>query len=97
MGRYHVLSRELAEEGVLRSHIALEAFTEATSVRLRDGAPTVADGPFERTEEHLGGYFLVEVENRDRAIAIAKRIPGAEVGTVEVRPVIEDPRDPPIA
>jgi hypothetical protein len=49
----------------------------------------VTDGPFAETREHLGGYFMVEAKDLDEAIGIAGRIPGARVGTVEIRPVIE--------
>ncbi len=61
----------------------------ATSVRVRDGKRLITDGPFAETREHLGGFFIVEANNLDEAINIAERIPGARVGTVEIRPVIE--------
>ena len=61
----------------------------ATSVRVRDGKPLVTDGPFAETREQLGGFFLVNAQDLDEAIAIATQIPGARVGTVEIRPVIE--------
>jgi len=61
----------------------------ATSVRVRDGKRLVTDGPFAETREQLGGYFLIDAKNLDEAIAIAARIPMANKGTVEVRPVIE--------
>src|SRR5205823_3716693 len=61
----------------------------ATSVRVRDGRRLVTDGPFAETREQLGGYFLVEAEDLDEAIAIAGRIPGARKGTVEIRPILE--------
>ena len=54
----------------------------------------MTDGPFAETREHLGGYFMVEAGNLDEAIGIAGRIPGARVGTVEIRPVIELPNLP---
>ena len=60
-------------------------------MRVRDGKRLVTDGPFAETREHLGGYFLVDAGNLDEAIGIAGRIPGARVGTVEIRPVIEIP------
>ena len=63
----------------------------ATSVRVRDGKRTVTDGPFAETREQLGGYYLVEAKDLDEAIALAARIPGARVGTIEVRPVLEAP------
>jgi hypothetical protein len=61
---------------------------------VRDGKRLVTDGPFAETREHLGGYFLVNARNLDEAIEIAGRIPGARVGTVEIRPVLEIPNLP---
>ena len=46
-------------------------------------------GPFAETREQLGGYFLIDAKDRDEAIGIAARIPGARLGTVEIRPVME--------
>lgn len=60
-----------------------------TIVRVRDGKPTVTDGPFMETKEQLAGYFLVDTKDRAEAIKIAERVPGARIGTVEVRPVRE--------
>jgi len=59
------------------------------SVRVRDGKPLVTDGPFAETREQLGGFFLINAQDLDEAIAIAAQIPCAQVGTVEIRPVIE--------
>lgn len=59
----------------------------ATRVQVRAGKPLVTDGPFAETREQLGGYFLIEAGSLDEAIGIAKRIPGARIGTVEIRPV----------
>ena len=61
----------------------------ATIVRVREGKQFVTDGPFIETREQLAGYFLIDAKNLDEAIAIAARVPGARIGTVEVRPVIE--------
>jgi hypothetical protein len=62
---------------------------EATAivVQVRDGKATVTDGPFAETKEQLAGYFLIEAKNRDEAIYIAESVPGARLGTVEVRPL----------
>jgi hypothetical protein len=64
---------------------------EATGaiVRVRESKPTVTDGPFMETKEQLAGYFLIDAKDREEAIRIAARVPGARIGTVEVRPVIE--------
>ncbi len=61
----------------------------ATLVRVRDGRPLVTDGPFIETREQMAGYFLIEAKDRDEAVAIAGRVPGARIGTVEVRQVRE--------
>ena len=64
---------------------------EATGaiVKIRDGKPMVTDGPFMETKEQLAGYFLIDVKDREDDIRIAQRVPGARIGTVEVRPLIE--------
>ena len=69
----------------------LHPVSTATSVRVRDGRRLVTDGPFAETREQLGGYFLIDAKNLDEAIDVAASLPGARVGTVEVRPVIEIP------
>lgn len=61
----------------------------AMIVRVREGKPLVTDGPFVETREQLAGYFLVHAKDLDEAIGIAGRIPGARIGTVEVRIVEE--------
>jgi hypothetical protein len=59
-------------------------------VRVREGETLLTDGPFVDAKEHLGGYFLVEVEDLDRALEIAAQIPTARLGgAVEVRPLVE--------
>jgi hypothetical protein len=58
---------------------------------VRDGKRLVTDGPFAETREQLAGYFVVEAKDLDDAIGIAARLPGARVGTVEVRPLAETP------
>jgi len=69
----------------------LHPVSTATSVRVRDGKRLVTDGPFAETREQLGGYFLIEALDLDHAIEIAAQIPGARVGTVEIRPLLEVP------
>jgi hypothetical protein len=66
----------------------LEPTATATTVRVRDGERLLTDGPFAETKEQLGGFYLVECENLDEAIALAARIPDAATGCVEVRPVL---------
>ncbi|MEV6767356.1 YciI family protein [Nocardia sp. NPDC051030] len=71
----------------LRGGNALEPVGTATSLR-PDGAGgfVVTDGPFAETKEQLGGYYLIEAEDLDAAIAVAKQVP-VDGGGVEVRPI----------
>jgi hypothetical protein len=66
---------------------ALQPVATATTVRVRNGKATVTDGPFAETKECLAGFYLIEAKDLDEAIRIASRIPPAEVGSIEVRPV----------
>ena len=66
----------------------LQPVATAKTVRVRNGKKGVTDGPFAETKEQLGGYFLVEAKDLDEAMAIAARIPGAQLGSIEVRPVV---------
>src|SRR5688572_20157144 len=83
------LTHELHAGGQYVSASPLMPVATATSVRVREGKRLVTDGPFAETREQLGGYFMVNAKDVDEALAIAKRIPGARKGTVEVRPVFE--------
>jgi hypothetical protein len=85
------LAKELNSKGQFLAANPLHPVSSATSVRIRDGKRVITDGPFAETREHLGGYFLIDAKNLDEAIGIAARIPGAKVGTVEIRPVMEIP------
>ena len=85
------LAEELRSKGQYVAANPLQPTDTAKSVRVRDGKRLVTDGPFAETHEQLGGYFLIEAKNVDEAIAVARKIPMAANGTVEVRPVIEFP------
>jgi hypothetical protein len=84
-------AHELHRNGKFIAANPLQPVATATSVRIRDGKRHVTDGPFAETREQLGGYFIIDVKDLDEAISIAARIPGAKVGTVEIRPVLEIP------
>ena len=83
------LAQELNARGQYLATAPLHPVTTATSIRVRDSKRLVTDGPFAETREQLGGFFLINAKDLDEAIGIAARIPGARVGTVEIRPVIE--------
>jgi hypothetical protein len=83
------LSQELHAKKQYLRVAPLHAASTATCVRVREGKRLVTDGPFAETREVLGGFYLIDVKDQNEAIAVAQRHPGARVGTVEVRPVME--------
>lgn len=84
---YGRLSQALKASGEWLGGEPLRPTSTATSVRVRNGEVLLTDGPFAETREQLGGFFLVNAENLDRAVAIAAQIPSARHGTIEVRPI----------
>ncbi len=68
---------------------ALQPVRTAKTVRVRHGKISIVDGPFAETKEQLAGFYLVEAKDDAEAVAIAAKIPPAEVGCIEVRPVRE--------
>ena len=85
---YGAFTQSIIQSGNFKAGDALQPATTATTVRVRDGKTLTTDGPFAETREQLGGYYLVEAEDLDTALAIAARIPGAKVGSIEVRPIL---------
>ncbi len=83
------VAQDLHAKGQFVASAPLHPVATATSVRVRDGKSLVTDGPFAETREQLGGFYLINAQDLDEAIAIASQIPGARVGTVEIRPVLE--------
>ena len=69
----------------------LQPTSTATCVRVRHHKPVVTDGPYAETHEQLAGYFLIDAKNLDEAISIAARVPGAHIGTIEIRPIRDVP------
>ena len=61
----------------------------ATTVRVRNGRPTITDGPFAETKEALAGFYLIEARDLNEAIQLAAKIPPARYGSIEVRPTRE--------
>jgi hypothetical protein len=87
-GRYMTLRAEMEESGALVAGDGLQDLDTATTVRVRDAETLITDGPFAETKEMLAGYFLVDVDDLDAALGWAAKIPGAEEGSVEVRPLM---------
>lgn len=77
----------LSESSRLIAWEAVASVQTATTVRVRDGKVSVADGPFAETKEQLAGFYLTDARDLNEAIQIAARIPLARIGSVEVRPI----------
>ena len=89
MNGYVAFGEEMGARGVLQGGERLRPTTDATTVRVRDGEVLTSDGPFAETKEQMGGFYLVDCEDLDEAIEIASKIPGAQHGSIEVRPIWE--------
>src|SRR5512147_1428023 len=86
MMRYN---ESLQKAGVLLALDGLHPPSMGARVTFPHGKAKVTDGPFAEAKEVLGGYWMIQVKSRDEAIEWAKRIPGGENETVEVRQVFE--------
>lgn len=86
---YAAFTQDILASGELVGGDRLGGVETATTVRVRNGKPAFTDGPFAETRERLGGYYIVDVGDLDRALELAARIPSARTGAVEVRPIQE--------
>ena len=84
---YGEFTQSILESGEMQGGDALEAVDAATTVRVRNGKRATTDGPFAETKEVLGGFYIVDVEDLDRAIELAGQIPDAHTGSIEIRPM----------
>jgi len=79
---------ELGKAGVMRGGPRVESSSSASTVRVRDGQPSVTDGPFFPGAEQLSGVFVIDCSSREEATEWALRCPGASHGTIEIREVV---------
>ncbi len=89
MAEYGTFTKDIVDSGEFVSGDPLAGIETATTVKVRDGVSDATDGPFVESKEHLAGYYVVDVKDLDRALALAARIPDARFGAVEVRPVLD--------
>jgi len=82
-------NRALADAGVLVSLNGLHPVSAGARVSFAGGKPTVVDGPFVETKEVLGGYWVIRVKSKEEAIEWAKRCPGSDNETIEIRQIQE--------
>jgi hypothetical protein len=100
MKAYEDYSREVIEAGVFVAGEGLQPSATATTLRVVGGERVLSDGPFAETKEQLGGFYLLDCKDLDEALDWAERCPAAQVGEIEIRPVMDyeasgydDPRD----
>lgn len=79
----------LRRNGALIDAQPLQSATAGSVVRVRAGRASVTDGPYVETKEQIGGFFLIDVADRDEALRVAAAWPSARLGSVEVRPLEE--------
>ena len=91
MSEYMAYTGSIKASGHYLGGNRLQPTHTAPSIRIRNGKLSTTDGPFAETKEQLGGYYLVEARDLNEAIQVAGRIPGARVGTIEVRPIAKVP------
>jgi len=87
---FGVYVRELMDRGVIRGGAPLQPQSVATTVKVRDGKTMTTDGPFLETKEGLAGFYLLDCKDLDEAIELAAKVPAAQVGSIEVRPVWQE-------
>ena len=91
MADYMTFTQNIIKAGNFKSGDRLDASHNGATVRMRDGKTLRTDGPFAETKEQIGGYYIVEAASLDEAATIAAQIPGARLGSIEVRPIAAMP------
>ena len=80
-------NQDITRAGVMSSGTGLQSSATATSVRVRNGKTLLTDGPFAETREQLGGVLIFDCKDLDEAVMWATRVPDAQNGCIELRPL----------
>ncbi|MFN2520348.1 MAG: YciI family protein [Candidatus Limnocylindria bacterium] len=91
MSAYDAYTEGVRKSGAYEYGDAFNPSSEAVTVRVRDGKTQTSKGPFEKTKETLGGIYVVSARDQQHAIDLAAGIPGAQWGSIEIRPLMELP------
>lgn len=89
MGRWDEYTRALVEAGALVSGEGLQTSATATTLRVDRGERLLTDGPFAESKEQIGGFYVIDCKDLDEAIEWAAKLPSAERGVTEIRPVMD--------
>jgi len=88
MARLGVVHEKLIKDGKLGPALRLLPTTSATTLHKNQDPPLVIDGPFAETKETLLGFYIIEVENLEEALDVARQLGDANPGgAYEIRPV----------
>lgn len=85
---YGAYTEALKKAGAMKHGDPLQSSSTASTVRVNDGKTKVLNGPYAESKEQLAGYYLIDVKDLDAALSWAAKCPGAQYGTMEVRPVM---------
>ena len=88
MERWNDYTNQLTAAGAMVSGEGLQASATSKTLRIENGERVVTDGPFAETKEQLGGFYVIECASIEEALDWAAKLPSAEQGATEVRPVI---------
>ncbi len=89
MQGHHTFAQEALQRGILTDGAPLQPTSTATTLRVRKGKKMVTDGPFAETKEQLAGTYILDCKDLDEAIELAAKIPDAQHGSIEIRPIME--------
>jgi hypothetical protein len=89
MARWEDYSAQLVAAGAMVSGEALQPSATSKTLRVESGEQVVTDGPFAETKEALGGFYVIECASIDEALEWAAKLPSAEYGATEIRPVMD--------
>jgi len=87
MAAYTAYTEAMQKSGVFKTGGRLHPSASAATVRAADGKPSVLDGPYADAKEQLGGFYIIDVPDRQAALSWAQRCPGTGHGAVEVRQI----------
>jgi hypothetical protein len=86
MGKFN---EEMVKAGVMLAGEGLQATSKGARIKFSGGKTTVTDGPFTESKELIAGFWLIQVKNKDEAIAWMKRAPFDGGTVIEIRQVFE--------
>lgn len=89
INQHQALTARAIEAGEFVTGDGLAMTSSAVTVRVRDGRTVLTDGPFAETKEQLGGFYIFNCEDLDRAMALVSQLPQPEHGCIEIRPLQE--------